>query len=50
MCESHINTVFSKQDSSMQRTLRNADCLIIREPNAPEAAAGTLVSVLMLDF
>ena len=43
-------TPFSKQDSSMQRTLRNADCLIIREPNAPEAKAGALVSVLLLDF
>ena len=42
--------VFGKQDSSMQRTLRNADCLIIREPNAPEAALGTLVSILILDF
>ena len=42
--------VFNKQDSSMQRTLRNADCLIIREPNAPEAALGTLVSILILDF
>ena len=47
---SRVATPFSKQDSSMQRTLRNADCLIIREPNAPLAAAGTLVSVLMLDF
>ena len=47
---SRIARPFSKQDSSMQRTLRNADCLIIREPNAPETPAGTLVSVLMLDF
>ena len=47
---SRVATPFSKQDSSMQRTLRNADCLIIREPAAPKAAAGTLVSVLMLDF
>ncbi len=47
---SRVATAFSKQDSSMQRTLRNADCLIIREPNAPEAAAGTLVFVLVLDL
>ncbi len=47
---SRIASPFSKQDSSMQRTLRNADCLIIREPNAPEAHTGSLVSVLMLDF
>jgi molybdopterin molybdotransferase len=43
-------TVFSKQDSSMQRTLRNADCLIVRAPYAPEASAGELVPVLLLDF
>jgi molybdopterin molybdotransferase len=43
-------TAFGKQDSSMQRTLRNADCLIIREPEAPAAAVGDLVSVLLLDF
>jgi molybdopterin molybdotransferase len=43
-------TAFSKQDSSMQRALRNADCLIIREPNGSELAAGALISVLLLDF
>jgi molybdopterin molybdotransferase len=41
---------FSKQDSSMQRTFRDAQCLIIRPPNAGEASAGTLVPVLILDF
>jgi molybdopterin molybdotransferase len=45
-----IATAFGKQDSSMQRTLRNADCLIIRPPGAPEAPAGTVVSVILLDF
>ncbi|MDE2446379.1 MAG: molybdopterin molybdotransferase MoeA [Alphaproteobacteria bacterium] len=45
----HVN-VFSKQDSSMQRSLRNADCLIVREPHAPAAEAGQMVSVLLLDF
>ncbi len=43
-------TAFGKQDSSMQRSLRNADCLIIREPETPAAAAGDVVSVLLLDF
>jgi molybdopterin molybdotransferase len=47
---SRTATAFDKQDSSMQRTLRNADCLIIREPNTPEVAEGELVSVLLLDF
>jgi molybdopterin molybdotransferase len=42
--------VFSKQDSSMQRNLRDADCLIVRAPNAPEVAKNALVSVILLDF
>jgi molybdopterin molybdotransferase len=41
---------FAKQDSSMQRTLRDAQCLIIREPHAPAAATGEEVTVLLLDF
>lgn len=45
-----IATAFNKQDSSMQRTLRNADCLIIREPHAPAAEIGMLVYVIVLDF
>ncbi len=45
-----IATPFTIQDSSMQRTLRNAHCLIIRAPNAGEAHAGDLVSILNLDF
>jgi molybdopterin molybdotransferase len=47
---SRTATAFSIQDSSMQRSLRNADCLIIREPNAPEAPIGAEISVLLLDF
>jgi molybdopterin molybdotransferase len=47
---SRTATSFDKQDSSMQRNLRNADCLIIREPHAAEAQIGDLVSVLLLDF
>ena len=42
--------VSGKQDSSLQRNLRNADCLIVREPHAPEAMAGSLVPVILLDF
>lgn len=45
-----IATPFTVQDSSMQRTLRDAHCLIIREPEAGEAHAGDLVSILKLDF
>jgi molybdopterin molybdotransferase len=43
-------TPFDIQDSSMQRTLAEADCLIIRPPHAPEAGAGSPVDVLPLDF
>ena len=45
-----VVSVFSKQDSSMQRNLRNADCLILRPPLAPEVAKGALVPVILLDF
>ena len=45
-----IATPFTVQDSSMQRSLRDAHCLIIRTPNAAEAHAGDLVSILNLDF
>jgi molybdopterin molybdotransferase len=43
-------TPFSIQDSSMQRTLRESDCLVIREPFAPEAKAGDNVQIIPLDF
>ncbi len=43
-------TSFDKQDSSMQRLFREAECLIIRPPNAPESAAGELVPIFLLDF
>ena len=42
--------VFSKQDSSMQRNLRDANCLIVRPPNAPEVPHDALVPVILLDF
>ena len=38
------------QDSSLLAPLAEADCLLIRAPRAPAAAAGTLVSILPLDF
>ncbi|MDP1700110.1 MAG: molybdopterin molybdotransferase MoeA [Aestuariivirga sp.] len=43
-------TPYGKQDSSMQRTFRDANCLIIRPPNAPAAGIGDLVPILNLDF
>jgi len=47
---SRTATPFGKQDSSMQRTFRDAHCLIVRPPNAPEAKDGDLVSILNLNF
>jgi molybdopterin molybdotransferase len=47
---SRTATPFNKQDSSMQRTFRDAHCLIIRLPNAPAASTGDLVPILNLDF
>ncbi len=38
------------QDSSMQRALTDAQGLIVRPPNAPEARAGDLVNLILLDF
>ena len=47
---SRVATPFARQDSSMQRTFREAQALIIRPPNAPEVEAGTPVPILPLDF
>jgi molybdopterin molybdotransferase len=41
---------YGKQDSSMQRTFREAHCLVIRPPKAPAADIGDLVPILDLDF
>ena len=41
---------YGKQDSSMQRTFRDAHCLIIRPPNAPGASPGDPVPILNLGF
>jgi molybdopterin molybdotransferase len=47
---SRTATPYGKQDSSMQRTFRDAHCLIIRPPDAPAAGVGDLVRILNLDF
>ena len=39
---------FSKQDSSMMKVFSRSDCLIIRPARAPELAAGSLCTVLLL--
>jgi molybdopterin molybdotransferase len=36
-----------KQDSSMQRVMRNATCLIVRPPHAPPTKAGEMVEILL---
>jgi molybdopterin molybdotransferase len=43
-----VATPFEKQDSSMLALFSEADCLVIRPPFAPPAAAGTWVSYLPL--
>ena len=47
---SRTATAYGKQDSSMQRTFRDAHCLIIRPPNAPAASIGDPIPILNLDF
>jgi molybdopterin molybdotransferase len=39
-------TPFEVQDSSMMRPLASSDCLVIRPPHAPPAAAGTIVPIV----
>jgi len=43
-----VATPLPVQDSSMMAALANADCLVIREPYAPAAAAGSRCAVLRL--
>ncbi len=45
-----VVTPVRSQDSSLLSPLAEANCLLIRRPGAPAAAAGALVSVLPLDF
>jgi molybdopterin molybdotransferase len=43
-----IATPFPVQDSSMMTALAKADCLLIREPNAPPATAGSRCTIVRL--
>ncbi len=43
-----VATPFDRQDSSMLATLAHADCLIVRPPGAPAAAAGDTVAIVPL--
>ena len=43
-------TPAKKQDSSMQRIMRDAQCLIIRQPHAPAAKVGESVEIMLLEF
>lgn len=40
---------FAKQDSSMLSLLARSDCLVVRPPHAPPAAAGDWVEIIPLD-
>ncbi len=44
-----VASALPRQDSSMLRALAQADCLIVRPPHAPAAAAGAAVSIIRLD-
>ena len=44
-----VATPFEKQDSAMMARLAEADCLVIRPPNAPPAKAGEWVEILRLE-
>lgn len=43
-------TPFERQDSSMMALFSDADCLVMREINAPPAKAGDIVKVVSLGF
>ena len=43
-------TPVRSQDSSLLAPLAEADCLLLRAPQAPAAPAGALVAILPLDF
>jgi molybdopterin molybdotransferase len=47
--EGLIATPFPVQDSSMMVPLAKADCLVIREPYAPAAAAGSRCSIIKFE-
>src|SRR5712672_3667654 len=48
--ESAVATPFETQDSSMLAPLAQAGCLVIREPYAPAAAAGSACRIVKLAF
>ena len=43
-----VATPFPQQDSSMLVPLAKADCLLVREPHAPAARAGSRCNILKL--
>jgi molybdopterin molybdotransferase len=43
-----VATPFARQDSSMLRLLMQADCLLVRPPNAPAASAGSPCRIVRL--
>ncbi|HTM73431.1 MAG TPA: molybdopterin molybdenumtransferase MoeA, partial [Pseudolabrys sp.] len=45
-----LATPLQQQDSSMMANLSRADCLVIREPHAPAAAAGSPCVILKLSL
>ena len=45
-----VATPFDLQDSSLLRILAQSQCLVIREPQAPPAAAGDLCRIIRLQF
>jgi molybdopterin molybdotransferase len=47
--EGEIATAFPVQDSSMMAPLAQADCLIIREPFAPSAPAGSRCTIVKFE-
>lgn len=46
----YIATPFTKQDSSMLRTLAQAQCMVVRPPHDPSRKAGEFIEILLLDF
>ena len=46
----HTATPFKKQDSSMLRTLAQADCMIVRPPFDEAKSVGETVQILICDF
>ncbi|MGH6841681.1 MAG: molybdopterin molybdenumtransferase MoeA, partial [Methylocella sp.] len=45
-----VATPFEIQDSSLLRILAQSQCLVVREPHAPQAAAGEICRIIRLGF